>query len=94
MLTTNRVILRQWQDADRDALARLNADHDVMEFYPRTLDRDESDAQFERHRNLIAQHSYGMWCVEERSTGAFVGMMGLPLKRHGRACAMALRRWN
>ena len=44
LLTTERLILRQWQESDRDAFARLNADPVVREFFPRVQTREESDA--------------------------------------------------
>ena len=35
-VTTPRLILRQWQDSDADPFAAMNADPQVMEFFPAT----------------------------------------------------------
>src|SRR5882757_3348744 len=44
LLTTQRLILRPWRETDREGFARLNDDPAVMEFMPRRLSREESDA--------------------------------------------------
>ena len=45
---TRRLELRQWQQNDRSPFAALNADPQVMEFFPATLDRIQSDAMAEK----------------------------------------------
>src|SRR5258707_236405 len=41
---TERLRLRQWRPSDRGPFAALNADARVMEYFPRTLDREASEA--------------------------------------------------
>jgi len=77
MITTERLILRQWEESDRDDVFRLNSSDQVMEFYPGTLTREESDALFDRDRAYIERHGYGLWAVEDRETGALAGTVGL-----------------
>ena len=77
MLTTQRLILRRWRESDREPFAQMNADAEVMEYFPARLARQESDAligQLERHHQ---DYGFGLWAVEEASTGAFVGLIGL-----------------
>jgi RimJ/RimL family protein N-acetyltransferase len=74
---TARLKLRQWKQVDREPFARLNADPGVMEFYPRVLDRRQSDAMADRIESLIAEHGWGFWAVETRDGGEFIGMVGL-----------------
>jgi hypothetical protein len=64
ILTTQRLILRPWREADLDGFARLNADPAVMEFMPRRLSRDESDAMATRYQAGIAERGWGFWAVE------------------------------
>jgi RimJ/RimL family protein N-acetyltransferase len=77
-LTTERLILRQWRDADLAQFAHLNDDPVVMEFMPRRLTRDESDAVAARIRAHIEQHGWGLWAVEVKATGE-AGAAGGPL---------------
>jgi len=83
MITTDRLILRQWTDADRDAWAALNADPTVMEFFPAPLDREQSDAAFATLQQRITDRGFGFWAAELRSTGEFVGMIGLADRPEG-----------
>jgi ribosomal-protein-alanine N-acetyltransferase len=77
MLATPRLILRPFGDSDRDPFAIMNADPRVMEFFPSTLSRAESDAlvdRIEEHRQL---HGFSVLATELRETGEFIGYIGL-----------------
>jgi RimJ/RimL family protein N-acetyltransferase len=76
-LETDRLILRQWHQTDREPFAQLNANTKVMEFYPRTLSRDESDAFADRIQTLIEQQGWDLWAVEIKNTQQFIGYVGL-----------------
>ncbi len=75
--STERLRLRQWRDADREPLARLNADPRVMEFFPNLLDRAASDAMLLRIQSKISDKGWGWWAVEIESTQEFIGFVGL-----------------
>jgi RimJ/RimL family protein N-acetyltransferase len=77
VLQTERLTLRQWRDEDRDAFAAVNADPVVMEHFPAPLSRRESDAFVDRHAAIIDQRGWGLFAVEVRDTGAFIGFTGL-----------------
>jgi len=53
-LVTERLILRDWREEDREPFAALNADPRVMEHYPAPLTRAESDAFIDRATVQIA----------------------------------------
>jgi RimJ/RimL family protein N-acetyltransferase len=76
-LTTPRLWLRQWRASDREPFARLNADPVVMEFMTACLSRTESDAFVRKAAAEIAHQGWGLWAVESRVSGAFVGFVGL-----------------
>jgi RimJ/RimL family protein N-acetyltransferase len=76
-LRTPRLLLRDWRDADREPFAVLNADPRVAEFLSGTLDRATSDALIERIRQGWAERGHGLWAVERREDGAFLGFVGL-----------------
>ena len=73
-----RVLLREWAKDDLAPFAALNADPRVMEHYPSTLTRAESDA-FVRERILphFAERGFGLWAVEVPEVAPFVGYVGL-----------------
>jgi RimJ/RimL family protein N-acetyltransferase len=71
-----RVVLREWRPEDREPFAVMNADARVMEHFPTTFSRAQSDAAIER---AVAQWSagFGLWAVEDRDTGRFIGFVGM-----------------
>lgn len=80
-LRTARLLLRSWSDADRDAFAELNTDPVVMEHFPSTLTRAESDAFVDRIVAGFEKHGFGLWAVEVTATGEFIGFTGLSVPR-------------
>ncbi|MFD2111891.1 GNAT family N-acetyltransferase [Thiorhodococcus fuscus] len=76
-LETERLRLRQWRAEDREPFAALNADPEVMAFFPSTLDRCASDAIADRCEALIARRGWGFWALEAKEGGRFIGFVGL-----------------
>ncbi|MBB3006504.1 GNAT family N-acetyltransferase [Cupriavidus alkaliphilus] len=74
---TGRLRLRQWRDEDLAPFAALNADAQVMRYFPAPLSRAESDAMAGRCRSLIAQKGWGVWVAERRADDTFLGFVGL-----------------
>lgn len=77
VITTDRMILRRWREADREPFARLNTDPRVMEFFPATLSREESDRMVDRIENHFEERGFGLFVVEMREDQTFVGFVGL-----------------
>ena len=76
-LRTDRLLLREWLDSDREPFAALNADPEVMRFMSRALDRAESDALIDRMRRHWQTDGHGLWAVERLDDGSFIGFVGL-----------------
>jgi RimJ/RimL family protein N-acetyltransferase len=76
-LTTDRLLLRRWHDADRLPFQRLNADPRVMEFMPGLLPSAASDDLVDRIETHFEQHGFGPFAAELREDGAFLGYIGL-----------------
>lgn len=76
-IRTERILLRQWREADFPHFAALTADPEVMQYFPATLSAEESDALGRRCRDLIAERGWGFWAAEERLSGEFMGFIGL-----------------
>lgn len=77
MIRTDRLILRQWTKEDFAPFAELNADPEVMEFFPSTQTRHESDFWAAQNKAEIEDQGWGLWAVEVRATGEFAGFTGL-----------------
>lgn len=75
-LTTDRLTLRQWSDADRIPFAAMNADPAVMHDLGGTLDRNESDRKHDRYAETFGKQGYGRWVLEGSIDGAESGFLG------------------
>ena len=80
-LRTGRLVLRRWQSTDLGAFAALNADREVMEHFPSTLDRSASDELAAVADGAFDERGFGLWAVEVAATGTFIGFTGLAVPR-------------
>ncbi|HQR06720.1 MAG TPA: GNAT family N-acetyltransferase [Gemmatales bacterium] len=80
-LRTPRLLLRRWHPEDRVPFAQINADPRVMEHFPATLSREESNALVDRIDAHFAKHDFGFWAVELVGVAPFVGFVGLAVPR-------------
>jgi len=76
-IQTSRLLMRRWQDSDREPFADLNRDPETMRYFPDTLDRAASDAMIDRIESRFEQQGYGLWALEIAATGEFIGFTGL-----------------
>jgi len=76
-IETPRLFLRPWRDSDLPAFAVMNADERVMEFFPKRLERAESDAVAAAIRQRMEQRGFGFWAVEAPGVADFIGFVGL-----------------
>jgi RimJ/RimL family protein N-acetyltransferase len=77
VLTTPRLVLRRPTDEDLAPFAAMNADPDVMRHFPAPLTFEESRALFERLGADYDRDGFGWLTVESRTTGGFVGCVGI-----------------
>lgn len=76
-IKTERLLIRQWQPADREPFSRLNADEEVMQYFPSVLNRSESDVIADTCERLINERGWCFWAVEELATSEFIGFVGI-----------------
>jgi len=76
-LRTERTLLRAWRDDDLVPFARLNADEEVMRWFPSPLSREQSDAMASRIRARLAADGWGLWALEVPDVSPFCGFVGL-----------------
>lgn len=77
ILATERLVLAPWTEEDLAPFAALNADPEVMRYFPKTLTTEESNAMVDRLRGIWADHGYGFAAVRRRADDAFIGMVGI-----------------
>lgn len=80
-LPTSRLLLRPLRQMDLPAFAAMNADRQVMEYFPALLDRAASEAMAARIAEHAREHGFGFWGVEAPGVAAFTGIAGLLVPR-------------
>lgn len=76
-IRTERLILRNWEERDRDLFHRINSDAKVMEFFGMQRSRAESDALFDKLRDNINRDGFGFTAAEIAATGECIGFIGI-----------------
>ena len=81
-IETPRLLLRQWREDDLAPFAALNTDPEVMRFFEEPLSHERSDAWARAIAAVIEDQGWGLWALERRDTGEFIGFTGLQVPRH------------
>lgn len=76
-LETERLLLRQWLDKDFLPFAAMNADPIVRKYFPSLLTADQSHASIKSFQEAIIQKGFGLWALELKDSGEFLGFCGL-----------------
>ncbi len=86
-LVTPRLRLRRWRDADREPFAAMNADPEVMEFFPALQSRAASDASIDAWQAQFETQGWSNWAAELAASGEFIGFVGLSVPRRTLPCS-------
>lgn len=80
-IETERLYLRQWQASDFAIFAEMNADPEVMKYFPKLLSATVSDVIANKCQQLIKDNGWGFWAVSlkdySEQSHAFIGFVGL-----------------
>ncbi|MFM2146002.1 MAG: hypothetical protein RL732_838 [Bacteroidota bacterium] len=54
----------------------MNQDPGVMEYFPSLLSPDKTEQLYNRIQKHFEEHGFGLYALEESTTGAFIGFTG------------------
>lgn len=74
---TERLTLRSWQSEDLPLFIAMNKDERVMRYFPNLLTESETEAFYNRIQDEFHRKGRGLYAVEIKSTGEFIGYVGL-----------------
>lgn len=72
-IETERLILRSWKPEDLPLFIAMNKDEQVMRYFPAILSDGETMAFYKRIQDEFNQKGWGLYAVEIKSTGEFIG---------------------
>lgn len=76
IITTERLGLREWTNADFIPFAEMNKDSDIMEYFPSVLTSDETAAMIKRINLHFKKHGFGLFALEKLTAKEFIGFTG------------------
>src|SRR5678809_367007 len=77
ILQTERLLLRGWNEADLDPFARMMTDPEVARFIGGVQPRSSVWRAIAMYAGLWMLRGYGLWVVERKSDGAFLGRVAV-----------------
>lgn len=82
-IETDRLILREMNMNDFDALYKVLADSDIMQHYPYTFDEKRVRGWISKNIERYQIFGFGLWAVCIKETGEMIGDCGLTMQKIG-----------
>ncbi len=76
-IETDRLVLRDWNQEDLPLFVKMNKDSRVMRYFPTILTVKEAESFISRILSEFDRNGWGLYAVELKSTGQFIGYVGL-----------------
>ena len=77
MIETQRLLLREMNPDDFEALCRVIGDRETMVYYPAPYDRAGTQRWLDWCLDCYARYGFGLWAVCRKDTGEMIGDCGL-----------------
>ncbi len=74
---TERLRFRRYEPSDLDAVIEMFADEEAKRWYPTKSRPEEAKRWIDWNLANYEEHGVGLWVIEEKDTGTFVGDCGL-----------------
>lgn len=82
LFESERLGFRNWKAEDLEAFAKLNADEEVMEHFPKTLSKKEVEILIDKLKNHFTDNGFTYYATEILATKEFIGMIGLAFQQY------------
>ena len=80
MITTKRLMLREMEEGDLEALFRVLGDKEIMCHYPYFFDEESVRGWIRRNQERYQIFGFGLWAVCLKDTGEMIGDCGLTMQ--------------
>jgi RimJ/RimL family protein N-acetyltransferase len=79
VISTPRLLLREWVPSDTAPFIAMNSDAEVMQYFPSVLTANETCSMIERIMEGFTKNKFGLYALEEKATGHFIGFTGFAI---------------
>ena len=80
ILETDRLGLRELEEADLEAMGRFLKDPEVMYAYEHGFTDEEVRQWLDRQLERYAKYGFGLWAVVEKADGGLIGQCGVTMQ--------------
>ena len=80
ILTTDRLVLREYCSEDFHWLYQILSDKETMKHYPKPYDEAGVERWLEWSLDNYRKHGFGLWAIELRQTGEPIGDAGITMQ--------------
>lgn len=77
ILDSERLVIHPWQDTDLPVFEAMNADPKVMAHMPNLMSKEDVAAMVMRIKAHFDEHGYGLFSLERKDNGEYIGYTGL-----------------
>ncbi len=77
IMKTERLLIREFEPADLDALFAILSDPETMRHYPAPKSREECEQWIRTNCERYAVDGHGLWAVADLQSGEFLGDVGI-----------------
>ncbi len=77
-----RLGFRNWNESDLPEFSKINADKDVMEYFPKTLTSEDTENFIKRLQKHTHTYGFCYFATEVLSSGEFIGFIGLAYQKY------------
>ena len=81
ILETERLILREYEQTDFEALYPILSDTETMKFYPKPYDAKGVQRWLDWSFDNYRKYGFGLWAAVLKETGEFMGDCGLTMQQ-------------
>ena len=74
---SERLGFRNWMEADIEKMIGINADREVMKYFPAQPSKEQTIKFIERMQKQFTEKNYCYFAVDELATRSFIGFIGL-----------------
>jgi len=79
---SKRLGFRNWKETDLTEFAKINADLEVMEHFPKPLTEKETAAFIDRLKNHYTKYGFNYFATEILDSGELIGFIGLAFQEY------------
>lgn len=77
LFKSERLGFRNWIESDKEPYAKMNADVEVMKYFPSTKTKEETFAQVKRFQKHFTDFGFTFFAVDVLETKKFIGFIGM-----------------